>query len=99
MEWLVPWHASAEASRGVAELRRELPRTHQLWGIPVHAVAYRQDCDDILFALDDGTDRVAVVHLSFAVEHDPRWPKTELFESIQHFAATRMRLDHEDFVA
>lgn len=98
MEWLVPWHASEDPDQGVAELKRELPPAHRLTGIPVRAIAYRQDCDDILFALEDGTGRVAVVHLTFAVEQDPRWPDTEIFDSVQHFASTRMRGDHEEFL-
>ena len=96
-DFLEPWQAANDPSHGVAELSRELPAHHVLAGISVHAIGFRQDCDDVLFALEDGSGRLAVVHLTFQIEHDPKWPATELFESMEEFVQTRMKEDHEDF--
>jgi hypothetical protein len=62
-------------------------------------LARRQDCDDVLFALEDGTGRVAVVHLSYQIERDPRWPSVEWFDGIEDFCRRRMQTDHAAFVA
>jgi len=97
IEFLAPWKAASDRSDGLHELRRELPSDHVLAGIPLSALGFRQDCDDMLFALQDGSARVAVVHLTFQKERDPRWPATELFNSIEDFASTRMQEDHDDF--
>jgi hypothetical protein len=79
------------------ELRRESPSGHPLHGVSVALVARRSDCDDVLFRLCDGSNRYAVVHLSFAVERDPRWPSTEVFDSLAEFAAERLFPDVADW--
>ncbi len=94
--WLVPWFVTDEMSL-VAELRREMGRDHVLTGLPLRVVARRQDCDDVLFEICDDSERVAVVHLTYANEIDSRWPKTELYRSFDHFCETRMRADHLEF--
>jgi hypothetical protein len=102
--WLIPWHANVprpEANDGSAkELHREMTKSHPLFGITVRDVAYRQDCDDVLFELLDGSGRFALVHLTFAKqpEVDPRWPRTEIFKDFEHFEHQRMRPDHVKFV-
>jgi hypothetical protein len=98
MSWLTPWEAAEDTAAGVEELRRELPASHVLFRVPVHALAYRQDRDDFLFALDDGTHRVAAVHLTYNVEHNPLWPDTEIFASLEEFRRTRMLGDHEELM-
>jgi hypothetical protein len=69
VEWLVPWHSVSDAPVQVAGMERELQREfslgHLLFGMPVKTFARRQDCDDVLFAVQDGTGRVAVVHLTW----------------------------------
>lgn len=96
-EWLIPWHA-AHDPRYARELAREAPAGHVLKKVPVRVLACRQDCDDVLFALDDGSDRVAVVHLTYAVESDSHWPLTTIFRDLGDFAERCMRPDHDDFV-
>lgn len=88
MQFNAPWHED-DSETLATELRRETPPGHVLHGVPVRALARRRDCDDALFALEDGTSRVAVVHLTYAAEADPRWPDTEIFESRQAWLATR----------
>jgi len=96
VDWLIPWQAES-SPQAVAELAREIRSGHPLWQIPVRVLARRQDSDDVLFAVDDGTGRVAVVHLTYQVELDPRWPSVALFDSIEDFRRRRMQADHEGF--
>jgi hypothetical protein len=83
------------------ELAREVGPQHVLRGKKARAIARRQDCDDVLFALEDGTSACAVVHLTYSrrEESDPRWPSTEIFSSLEEWHAKRMLPDHEDFVS
>lgn len=98
MDWLIPWHAES-SPQAATELAREVCPGHPLWQLPVRVLARRQDCDDVLFALEDGTGRVAVVHLTYQAAHDPLWPSVELFDDFEDFRRRRMQLDHEAFVA
>jgi hypothetical protein len=67
--------AGADAQLLERELARELPPGHVLKVVGLRAIARRFDRDDIAFKLDD--DRLCVVHLTWNVERDPRWPHTE----------------------
>lgn len=104
MNWLAPWHSIADDAAQVAgmerELGRELSAGHPLYGLPVRALGRRQDCDDVLFAIADGTGRVAVVHLTWT--HSPPeplpWPITIVYPSIDAWAEEGMRPDNEEFV-
>ena len=81
------------------ELRRELSAGHPLSGLPVRTLARRQDCDDVLFAVEDGSGRVAVVHLTWThtPPEQPPWPGTTVFPSLEAWAAEGMRADAEEF--
>ena len=89
IDWLKPWcevegDAVAESLR--AELLREVPPGHVLRGATaVKALGYREDQDDVAFALPDG--RVAVVHLTWARRQatPPDDPTTDLFDSVEAF--------------
>lgn len=104
MEWLVPWHPAPNATSSDAtsqELRRELCSKHILFDIPVVQLGYRQDCDDALFQLLDGSGRVALVHLTFAQhpETDPTWPETRMFDSLEQFVRDEMLPKHHAWIA
>lgn len=83
------------------ELRRELSAGHPLHNLPARTLARRQDCDDVLFAVDDGTERVAVVHLTWTQNPPafPPFPWSVLYPSLAAWAAEGMRADHEEFGA
>lgn len=91
------WFA-ADDRRLVDELRRELPPGHILDGLAVTVRARRQDRDDVLFGVLDGSGRLAVVHLSYTAESDPRWPLTTLYSNEAEFSAA-MAADNADFQA
>jgi hypothetical protein len=81
------------------ELQRELSAGHPLFDVGVKTLARRQDCDDVLFALQDGTERVAVVHLTWTQSppERPPWPGTTLFPNLETWAAEGMRSDAAEF--
>ena len=48
-----------------AELQRELPPGHLLFGQHVETVAFRQDRDDVLYCHLDHSDKFTVIHLTW----------------------------------
>ena len=99
MEFLEPWF-QCSGSGLVDELRRELPPGHVLANVEVSVVARRHDCDDVLFTLNDGSGRLALVHLTWsqAKETIPVFPATRIFLGLNMWLET-MRADHAEFVA
>lgn len=81
-EFLEPWYV-ASAPELASELQRELNPGHVLSGKPVITLARRQDCDDVLVGLLDGTGRVAEVRLTRQPEADHRRPRTTLFPCME----------------
>jgi hypothetical protein len=70
-----------EASTLERELARGLPSGHALKGLPIKATARREDCDDVAYVLEEGT--LCVVHLTWRVETDPRWPHCEFVTGLR----------------
>jgi len=102
--FLKPWQKLADDAEGqkkadllLGELIKEIHFDHPLSGLPLRAVAMRQDQDDVLFEVLGRGDLLAVVHLTWQKEIDSRWPHTELFSSWQHWMDAVMIPDHEDF--
>jgi hypothetical protein len=83
--WMTPWVEVVNAAALEEELRREVAAGHLLFGLPVTAVARRRDCDDVLFKVLDGTNRYAVVHLTWrgCPGNDPRWPWVTFQDRLQ----------------
>src|SRR5262245_27448134 len=55
VEWLLPWHPVADNPAQIAGMAQELQR--ELWlasavRSPMKSLARRQDCNDVLFALE-----------------------------------------------
>ncbi|MCP3993897.1 MAG: hypothetical protein GY722_02375 [bacterium] len=83
-----PWVAiKGEDADGLAEeLRREVSKGHPLHGVPVRAIAENDETyDDFLFSLEDGTGRVAFVHLTWKKESSPEFPFTQIYQSVDDF--------------
>lgn len=77
-----------------AQLRREVGPGHILHGVPARLAARYDPNDDALFELLDGSERYAVVHLTWASRPEPPpWPVTAVYESFEAFAAERMGPD------
>ncbi|RCU50572.1 hypothetical protein DU002_09135 [Corallincola holothuriorum] len=98
MEYLEPWEEYEKNHEAAAkELARELCPAHILYKVKASAVAYRCDCDDVLFKLSGFTHEYAVVHLTYSKETEPAYPSTELFESKEAWVTNCMLPDHEDY--
>lgn len=101
MQWLEPWdpvEATEDSGYFVAELQRELSAAHPLYGIPVKLLGRRDDREDFLFGLQDGSQRVAVVHLTFRRSVEPLpFPVTRLFEDLAEWKRLDMREDHAEW--
>ena len=90
MNYLEPWYALGEneCAELEAELSRELPAGHVLKSIPVRCLARRQDRDDVLFKIADGSGRFTTVHLTWQVEREPTWPSVVIFQDAEQWLAT-----------
>jgi hypothetical protein len=102
--WLIPWRPFPDGNPedGLArELYSELCPRHALFGIRARPIGGRQDCDDALFELLDGSGRFAAVHLTYAQhpEPDPQWPDTEIFRDWADFVRKRMQPDHDEWTS
>ena len=81
--WPHQWYEVSPQNRAILEreLSHEISPGHVLFGRSVCAIARREDCDDVLFAMV-GSLQVAVVHLVYgSMELQPGWPATMLYES------------------
>jgi len=90
MQWPEPWHdvSDQQEANGLAgELHRELSKGHPLFGVAVRTLARRHDCDDVLFALEDDSGQVAVVHLTWTMSPPERlpWPDCTLYPSLDQW--------------
>lgn len=67
MTWPPHWESLEESVRIAleAELQKELQIGHSLYGVPVMAIGRRDNQDDVLFQVLDGSGRVADIHLTF----------------------------------
>jgi hypothetical protein len=86
LEWQEPWYAIASDEQRAlltAELLRELCHGHVLWGKHLDIIARRIDRDDFLVRISDETPHYAQVHLTWARETNPRWPRTREFQSLE----------------
>src|SRR5262245_29714330 len=99
IQWWAPWRPipPEQGAETVAELQREMPSGHVLFGRDVQAVGRRQDCDDVLFYLGESFPQFAVVHLTYARETRPEWPNTTMFDTLEAWIEQRMIPDAQDF--
>jgi hypothetical protein len=99
IDFIEPWTAVGQyADNLVKELRKEVTERHPLWDVKVRAIAQRTDSDDVLFEIEGGGQRLAVVHLTWTgePETDGKWPDTQMFTSLEEWKESMMR-DHKEF--
>jgi len=76
------------------ELPRELATGHPLFGLPLTAIYRRNDDDDVLFQVNDGSGRVAEVHLTWRGDMEKLpWPISRFFESFDDWKKTNRRAE------
>ena len=98
IEWIEPWEAVEQPAESLnAELKKEVPPEHPLYGRSANAIGHRIDCDDVLFELSNGT--LAVVHLTWSGKQDqhPQFPWTTQFQSIDEFIENAMIPDAKEY--
>jgi hypothetical protein len=100
LKWLAPWERLDGTGDGlVEEIHREIAPEHVLAGVPVNAIARRQDCDDVLFVTSDPAKPLALVHLAWhGREATPEWPWTVIFKNWQEWIDCVLIPCHEEFV-
>ena len=95
MQWLDPWWSTEDKNSDfhntfVRQLTLEVPPGHVMHGLPTKLIA-RGEGDDALFQILDGSERVAVVHLTWRKGQEQLpWPITEIYEDIAAFVSDRM---------
>ncbi|NJM72602.1 MAG: hypothetical protein HC862_21975 [Scytonema sp. RU_4_4] len=104
MKWLEPWcsidnHDAQFHQSFRKQLEREVAPGHVMYGLPARLIA-RGNGDDALFKIEDGSDRVAEVHLTWAKGQEtlPR-PRTVIYSSLEAWAEQSMRPEHEEWKA
>ncbi len=102
-DFLEPWKPipnSEKARRFDIELSKEVSSGHILYGINSHAVAYRADNDDILFAVDVESHQYAVVHLTWSGQEEATgFPYTTLYTDLNDWENNCMKKDHKNLIS
>lgn len=102
MEWLEPWCSTEQLDSRfhenfIRQLELEVPLGHDMYGLPVRLIG-RGDGDDSLFEILDGSNRVAVVHLTWSKGQERLpWPSAEIYKSIDAFTRERMLPEHREW--
>jgi hypothetical protein len=89
-----PWYWTNQDLTG--ELRQELSPQHQLYDVVLKTIARRLDRDDVLFEATDAPYAYTIVHLTWRMETDPKWPTTVVFDSWDQ-VLVRIEADARDF--
>src|SRR5258708_4518969 len=95
MQWPSPFSAVDDVKvRSAIELRlaREVKPGHVLHGLKVATLGRREDQDDFLFELLDGTNRLAEVHLTFSDFSEPPFPWTTIFDDFEAWAESARKM-------
>jgi hypothetical protein len=92
------WYsADPDAAKNlVAELQREMPPGHLLFGHAVEAIAFRQDQDDVLFRHLHDPNRFIIIHLTWSRkrEIDSKHPSVCFDGTFKGFIAKEQKV-HE----
>ncbi|WP_146072218.1 hypothetical protein [Bryocella elongata] len=87
---LAPWRSLEEdrprADLLSAQLLSDISPSHPLCGAELRAVGARTDRDDVLFEITGGDAPLAVVHMTWRKESDPRWPTTKFYQSWEQWS-------------
>jgi hypothetical protein len=92
-----PWHwDDIDLTK---QLHKEISRKHVLFSRPLKTIGRRQDNDDVLFQLENGDFKYAVVHLTWSQKKvkDSRFPKTKLYKDWNDLYTNRILLDSIGF--
>ncbi len=95
LHYLKPWYS--DDIDLTVQLHREINNKHILYGKPVKTIARRQDNDDVLFEVNDGDFKYAVVHLTWAQKtlDDSKYPTTKTYKDWQDVYENGIIIDHQ----
>jgi hypothetical protein len=100
IEWLAPWRPIDDPDLARVfeeELARELASNHLLANLALRAIGQHSMRDEFLFRLDDGTNRVALVRLTWTGRREkPPWPESRIYENEADWMANGMHPDHDE---
>lgn len=92
-----PDENAAPAPTLIEELYREMPAGHVLCGMSVNVVAFcAADHNEFIFVTDNPNKPIACVHLTWAIETDPKWPHTDVYRSVDEWAV-QMKREHDGY--
>ncbi|MET0464054.1 MAG: hypothetical protein ABW007_12910 [Chitinophagaceae bacterium] len=80
-----PWQKADRAEFFEAALKRQVGFFHPLRFKSVRAIGMRDDRHDVLFELQDGSQRYALVHLTHKKERSKKLPATEFYKGWKAF--------------
>jgi hypothetical protein len=76
-------NSSRDTTSAADELQKELSAGHILFGFVLVPIARRTDDDTILVWINDGTERLAEVHLTWRASlEEPPYPLTQIFDNV-----------------
>lgn len=100
IEWLEPWRPIDDPDLAQVfeeELAREIAPEHPLANLPLRAIGQHTMTSEFLFRIDDGSDRVALVRLTWTGRREkPPWPESRFYENEADWMTNGMRPDHDE---
>src|SRR5690349_21333053 len=100
MEWIGPWWSVESQTHEFRDefrkqLEFEVSPGHEMHGLAVRLIGRNNSNDDAVFQILDGSNRVAVVHLTWGKSpQSPPWPLTTVYANLSAFAEDCM-LEYE----
>jgi hypothetical protein len=93
-----PWYEE-ENQNFIQELKKEVSVAHILWGKNLKVIAKREDCDDILFQVENADFDYAVVHLTWTskVELNAIYPRTRTYKTWDELVEKCLKPDIKEF--
>lgn len=86
------WEHRDAAEIFIAQLKRELPPNHCLYGLKVKFLARIDNQDDVLFLINDGSGRVAEVHLTWSKRQERLpWPISKIYHDFQTWKEEKLK--------
>ncbi len=86
------WVQRNAAETFITQLKQELPPRHCLYGLKVKFLARIDGQDDVLFLIDDGSGRVAEVHLTWSKRQERLpWPIGKIYDNFQTWKAEKLK--------
>ena len=103
-EFMEPWWSTDEQDAHFHEtflnqLKTEVRPDHVMYGVPVRMIGRDGGSDDTLFEILDGTNRLALVHLTWAKSQERLpWPGTAIYPNFEAFKTERMVPQNLDYL-